>query len=191
MPISLGIRCLAIFGLASTLVSGALADAKVAHLTLTSSDLTQGFSDTYLLNAFGCTGGNLSPSLSWSGAPAGTKSFIVTLYDPDDHDNPSGWWHWVAYDIPANVSSLPSGAGVEHSTKLPAGTRQGRSDLGKLAYHGPCPDKGDKPHRYTFTVYAVDVAQLPVDEGASGANVVETAHDHLLGKGTLVVPHGR
>jgi Raf kinase inhibitor-like YbhB/YbcL family protein len=139
--------------------------AKIAHLAVTSAELAHGFADTNLLNAYGCSGGNLSPPLSWSGAPAGTKSFIVTLYDPDDRDSPSGWWHWVVYDIPASVSELAAGAGVEHSTKLPAGTHQGRTDLGTLAYHGPCPDKGDKPHAYTFTVYALGVAKLPVDEG--------------------------
>jgi Raf kinase inhibitor-like YbhB/YbcL family protein len=74
---------------------------------------------------------------------------------------------------------------------MPPGTHQGRTDLGKLAYHGPCPDKGDKPHHYTFTVYALDAAQLPVDAGASGVMVVETARDPLLAKGLLVVPHGR
>jgi Raf kinase inhibitor-like YbhB/YbcL family protein len=197
------VRRVAAFGIASALVSLGLAgsialaapDKKVADITVTSSDLgrdsAHGFPDTYTLNAYGCTGGNQSPALNWSGAPAGTKSFIVTLYDPDDRDNPSGWWHWVAYDIPATTTSLLAGAGVEHSTKLPAGTRQGRSDLGKMAYHGPCPDKGDKPHRYTFTVYAIDVARLAVDEGASGAMVVETAQDHLLGKGTLVVTQSR
>jgi Raf kinase inhibitor-like YbhB/YbcL family protein len=199
----LRIRLLAGFGIAAATVclslAGSLAlaapGAKIAHLTVTSSELghdgAHGFPEAYTLNAYGCTGGNLSPPLSWSGAPAGTKSYIVTLYDPDDRDNPSGWWHWVAYDIPATTTSLPAGAGVERSTKLPAGTRQGRSDLGKMAYHGPCPDKGDKPHRYTFTVYALDVAQLPVDEGASGAMVVETAQDHLLGKGILVVTQSR
>jgi Raf kinase inhibitor-like YbhB/YbcL family protein len=164
-------------------------------MTVTSSDLgrdpVHGFPETYTLNDYGCTGGNQSPPLSWSGAPAGTKSFIVTLYDPDDRDNPSGWWHWVAYDIPATTTSLAAGVGVEHSTRLPAATHQGRSDLGKMAYHGPCPDKGDQPHHYTFTVYAIDLAQLPVDEGASGAMVVETAHDHILAKGTLVVPQSR
>lgn len=189
----IGVRRVASFGIASAFASLALAgsQARIAHLTVTSSDLAHGFPEAYALNSYGCTGGNLSPPLSWSGAPARTKSFIVTLYDPDDRDSPSGWWHWVAYDIPASASSLPAGAGVERSTKLPAGTHQGRSDLGTLAYHGPCPDKGDKPHRYTFTVYAVDVAQLPVDDGASGAMVVETAHDHLLARGTLVVPQGR
>ena len=197
------VRHVAAFGIASAFVSLGLAGSialaaphtKVAHITVTSPDLgrdsARGFPETYTLNAYGCTGGNQSPPLSWSEAPAGTKSFIVTLYDPDDRANPSGWWHWVAYDIPAATTSLLVGAGVERSTKLPAGTHQGRSDLGKMAYHGPCPDKGDKPHHYTFTVYAIDVAQLAVDEGASGAMVVETAQDHLLGKGTLVVTQSR
>jgi Raf kinase inhibitor-like YbhB/YbcL family protein len=165
--------------------------AKVDNLTLASRALSHGFPNAYTLNAYGCTGGNVSPPLSWSGAPAGTKSFVITLYDPDDHDNPSGWWHWVVYDIPPNVSALAADAGAEGNSNIPPGTHQGRTDLGKLAYHGPCPDKGDKPHHYTFTVYALDVAQLPVDAGASGAMVVETARDHLLAKGVLVVPHGR
>jgi Raf kinase inhibitor-like YbhB/YbcL family protein len=203
MEALLRFRQLAAFGIAAASVcfsplgslAGAAPEKKIAHLTVTSAELghdsAHGFPETYTLNAYGCTGGNQSPPLSWSGAPAGTKSYIVTLYDPDDRDNPSGWWHWVAYDIPVTTTSLPAGAGVEHSTKLPAGTHQGRSDLGKMAYHGPCPDKGDKPHRYTFTVYALDLAQLPVDEGASGAMVVETAQDHLLGKGILVVTQSR
>jgi Raf kinase inhibitor-like YbhB/YbcL family protein len=95
------------------------------------------------------------------------------------------------YDIPSSVSALPAGAGAEGNSNMPPGTHQGRTDLGKLAYHGPCPDKGDKPHHYTFTVYALDAAQLPVDAGASGVMVVETARDPLLAKGLLVVPHGR
>jgi Raf kinase inhibitor-like YbhB/YbcL family protein len=194
MQLSMKAALLVTFALAaSPVVDAALAasDAKISHLAVTSAGLAHGFSDTNLFNSDGCTGGNLSPALSWSGAPAGTKSFIVTLYDPDDRDSPSGWWHWVVYDIPAGVTELRAGAGVEQSTKLPAGAHQGRTDLGTLAYHGPCPDKGDKPHGYTFTVYALDVAKLPVNEGSSGAMVVETAHEHLLSMGTLVIHHGR
>jgi hypothetical protein len=170
-------------------------NAELAKLIVTSSDLgrdaNKGFPDAYTLNAYGCAGGNKSPSLSWSGVPAGTKSFIVTLFDPDDAASPSGWWHWVVYDIPATATSLVAGAGAVHSAKLPPGSRQGRSDLGTLAYHGPCPDAGEKPHHYTFTVYAIDLAKLPVEKGASGAMVVETAHAHVLGKGALVVAHSR
>jgi Raf kinase inhibitor-like YbhB/YbcL family protein len=125
------------------------------------------------------------------GAPAGTKSFVVTLFDPDVHDDPSGWWHWVVYNLPATVDKLPKGAGSEHSSVLPPGTMQGRTDLGNDAYHGPCPDKGDRPHRYTFTVYALSVEKLDVPADSSGAMVVSTASDHLLGKAVFIAHYGR
>jgi len=112
----------------------------------------------------------MSPPLQWTGAPAGTKSFVVTLFDPD---------------------KLPKGAGVEHSSALPAGTMQGRTDLGNDAYHGPCPDKGDPPHRYTFTVYALSVEKLDVPADSSGAMVVSTAKEHLLGKAVFIAHYGR
>ena len=147
--------------------------------------------EEYVANLFGCSGGNMSPPLQWSGAPAGTKSFVVTLFDPDEHGDPSGWWHWVVYDLPANVTSLPKGAGVERSTVLASGTMQGRTDLGTDAYHGPCPDKGDPPHRYTFTVYALSVDKLDVKPDSSGAMVVSTAQDHLLGKAIFIAHYGR
>jgi Raf kinase inhibitor-like YbhB/YbcL family protein len=172
-------------------VASADPSVKVARLTVTSPALKHGFVEQNILNGYGCTGGNVSPALQWSGAPEGTKSFIVTLYDPDDRDNPSGWWHWVVYNIPGNTSALPDRAGSDQKAQLPAGTLHGRSDQGTLDYTGPCPDKGDAPHRYTFTVYALDVPSLAVDAGASGAMVVETAHDHILAKGDLVVRFGR
>jgi Raf kinase inhibitor-like YbhB/YbcL family protein len=171
--------------------AGANTDTKIARMTVTSSTLEHGFLPQNVLNGYGCTGGNLSPALHWSGAPAGTKSFVVTLYDPDDRDNPSGWWHWVIYNIPGDISSLSDRAGSDQKAQLPAGAIHGRTDLGTLDYTGPCPDKGDAPHRYTFTVYALDVPTLAVDAGASGAMVVETAHDHVLAKGDLVVRFGR
>ena len=147
--------------------------------------------DIYVANAFGCAGGNTSPPLAWRNAPAGTKSFVVTLFDRDERSTPSGWWHWVVYDLPADTDRLPAGAGSDHSSALPAGALQGRTDLGTAAYHGPCPAKGDPPHRYLFTVYALSVAKLPVDAGASGAMVTSTVQDSLLGKATLVAHYGR
>jgi Raf kinase inhibitor-like YbhB/YbcL family protein len=147
--------------------------------------------EIYTANVFGCTGGNLSPPLQWTGAPAGTKSFVVTLFDPDEHSTPSGWWHWVVYDLPATVDKLPKGAGAEHSSVLPPGTLQGRTDLGNDAYHGPCPDKGSPPHRYTFTIYALSVEKLDVAPDSSGAMVVSTANDHLLGKAVFIAHYGR
>ena len=169
-------------------IAAATADAPT-YFVLLSDDLANGFRHSHALNAYGCTGGNQSPSLRWQGAPAGTRSFIVTLYDPDDHDSPSGWWHWVVYDIPANSMQLQAGAGSAGGAKLPVGAKLGRSDLGTLSYHGPCPPKRDGLHGYTFTVYALDVAKLDLEKGAGGAMVVETAHDHIIDKATLVVQH--
>jgi Raf kinase inhibitor-like YbhB/YbcL family protein len=164
-----------------------------SHFVLSSPDtrLAVRVPEEYTANVFGCTGGNLSPALQWSGAPAGTKSFVVTLFDPDVPETGSGWWHWVVYDVPASVSSLPKGAGAEHSSILPAGTRQGRSDLGNDAYHGPCPDKGQPPHHYRFTIYAVSVEKLDVPPEASGAMVTSTAKENVLGKAVLIARYGR
>src|SRR5580698_10882 len=158
--------------------------ATPSHFVLTSPDAQLAVSVPlmYTAKAFGCSGGNTSPALQWSGAPAGTKSFVVTLFDRDERSTPSGWWHWVVYDLPGNVDTLPLGAGAEHSQLLPAETRQGRTDLGEDAYHGPCPAKGDPPHRYVFTIYALNVAKLDVPVDSSGAMVTSTAQDHLLGK---------
>jgi Raf kinase inhibitor-like YbhB/YbcL family protein len=147
--------------------------------------------EVYTANVFGCSGGNISPPLQWSGEPAGTKSFVLTLFDPDEHGDPSGWWHWIVYDLPANTHGLSKGAGAEHSTVLPSGTLQGRTDAGNDAYLGPCPDKGEAPHRYTFTIYALSVDKLDVPADSSGAMVVSTARDHLLGKAVFVAHYGR
>jgi Raf kinase inhibitor-like YbhB/YbcL family protein len=147
--------------------------------------------EAYVANLFGCTGGNMSPPLQWTGAPAGTKSFVVTLFDPDEKGDPSGWWHWIVYDLPASADKLPKGAGTEHRSVLPSGTMQGRTDLGTDAYHGPCPDKGEAPHRYTFTIYALSVDKLDVPVDSSGAMVVSTAQDHLLGKAVFIAHYGR
>ncbi len=163
------------------------------HFMLSSSDrqLAIGVPLAYTANAFGCAGGNLSPPLRWSGAPAGTKSFAVTLFDPDERSNPSGWWHWIVYDLPGTINELPVGAGAEHSKLLPAAALQGRSDLGEDAYHGPCPNTGESPHRYVFTVYALNVEKLSVPADSSGAMVTSTLQEHLLAKAVFVAHYGR
>jgi Raf kinase inhibitor-like YbhB/YbcL family protein len=184
---------LLVISMSVCLVTAQEKSAAKSKFVLTSPDthLAAKVPDMYTANVFGCTGGNMSPPLQWSGAPAGTKSFVLTLFDPDEHGDPSGWWHWVVYDLPDSTNSLPKGAGVEHSTVLPAGTMQGRTDLGNDAYHGPCPDKGDPPHRYTFTIYALSVDKLDVPADSSGAMVVSTAKDHLLGKAVFIAHYGR
>lgn len=137
------------------------------------------------LNMAGCTGQNVSPALEWHNAPAGTKSFVITVFDPDEKATPSGWWHWVVYDLPGSISALPQGAGDELHPKIPKGATQGRSDLGNRAYHGACPDKGAPAHRYQFTIYALNVDKLQVPKGPSGAMVTLMASDHVLATATL------
>jgi Raf kinase inhibitor-like YbhB/YbcL family protein len=183
---------LAAASLAGMAASSVMAAEKPKFM-LTSSDPQLAISVPliYTAKAFGCSGGNLSPELHWSGAPAATQSFVVTLFDRDERSTPSGWWHWVVYNLPKNVSSLPQGAGAEHSSALPAETLQGRTDLGEDAYHGPCPAKGDPPHRYVFTVYALNVAKLPVPPDSSGAMVTSIVQEHLLGKAVFVAHYGR
>ena len=143
-----------------------------------------------VFNDLGCTGGNLSPALAWKDPPKGTQSYLLTFYDPDAPTG-SGWWHWVVYNLPKATSSLPKGAGAEHSSALPPETLQGRTDLGEDAYHGPCPALGDPPHRYVFTIYALKVAKLPVPADSSGAMVTSIVQEHLLGKAVFVAHYGR
>ncbi len=187
------VMVLAVASLVQPGLSAAQAKPAVSKFVLTSSDkrMVAKVPEEYTANAFGCSGGNMSPPLEWSGTPAGTKSFVLTLFDPDEHGDPSGWWHWIVYNLPASTTSLPKGAGVERSTVLPSGTMQGRTDLGNDAYHGPCPDKGDPPHRYTFTIYALSVDKLDVPADSSGAMVVSTAKEHTIGKAVFVAHYGR
>jgi hypothetical protein len=190
--LSKGARLLGAVTIACLAATSAMGAPK-SKFVLTSSDPQLAISVPliYTAKAFGCSGGNLSPELHWSGAPAGTQSFVVTLFDRDERSTPSGWWHWVLYNLPKSVSSLPQGAGAEHSSALPAEALQGRTDLGEDAYHGPCPAKGDPPHRYVFTVYALNVAKLPVAPDSSGAMVTSIVQEHLLGKAVFVAHYGR
>ncbi|WP_455817785.1 kinase inhibitor [Pseudomonas cerasi] len=135
-----------------------------------------------VLNAMGYQGDNLSPHLAWDDAPAGTKSFVVTCYDPDAPTG-SGWWHWVVANLPADTRELPEGAG-SGKVDLPAGSVQTRTDFGSAGYGGAAPPKGES-HRYIFTVHAIDIAALEVDENASGALVGFNVHFHSLGSASI------
>lgn len=118
-------------------------------------------------NGFDGDGKNVSPELHWSGAPEGTKSFALTVYDPDAPTG-SGWWHYLLLNIPASTSALPKGAGTNPALR-PAGVTQVRNDYGIRDFGGPCPPKGDKPHRYVFTVHALKVERLELPEDATAA----------------------
>ena len=157
-----------------------------AQFRLTSPDLKAGgtIADRFVFNSFGCTGGNVSPALSWSGAPAGTKSFAVHCFDPDAPTG-SGFWHWVVVNIPANVTELKLDAGNPNAGMLPKGALQTRTDFGKAGYGGPCPPEGHGPHRYQFTVFAVKEESLPVNADTSAAIVGFQLHFNTLEKATL------
>jgi Raf kinase inhibitor-like YbhB/YbcL family protein len=158
--------------------------------TLTSPDIKPGskIGPEYVFNSFGCTGQNVSPALAWSGAPAGTKSFVLTVYDPDAPTG-SGFWHWVMFNIPASVTSLPKGAGAPG--KEPAGAVQSNTDYGAPGYGGPCPPPGAKPHHYIFTIYAVKAEQLQVPPNPTAAVVGFATHFATIGKASFTALYNR
>jgi Raf kinase inhibitor-like YbhB/YbcL family protein len=168
--------------------------AGAQSMTLTSPDIKEGatIANEQVFKGFGCTGKNISPALSWSGAPSGTKSFALTIYDPDAPTG-SGWWHWVVFNLPADVTSLPKDAGDPKKKLMPKGAIQSRTDFGTDGYGGPCPPTGDKPHHYEITVFAVDADKLPdaKDHSAAPALVGFDLHFHTLAKATLTGMYGR
>lgn len=165
--------------------------AHAAEFRLTSTDIAEGkaLTNKQVFKGFGCEGENVSPQLSWSGAPEGTKSFAISVYDPDAPTG-SGWWHWTVVNLPASTTELPSGAG-NPGGKLPAGAVQGRTDFGQAGFGGACPPVGDKPHRYHFVVWALKTDKLPLDENASGAMVGYMLNANALGKAQLTATYGR
>jgi len=140
-------------------------------------------------DGFGCSGENKSPALKWSGAPAGTKAFAVTVYDPDAPSG-SGWWHWVVVNIPADVHELAPNAGAVGGANLPRGASQVRIDYGVAGWGGVCPPPGDAPHRYVFTVYALkDRIEVPPDATAALAGFM--INGNSLGKASFTAKYGR
>lgn len=161
-----------------------------AEMTLTSTDIFDGETLTaeQVMDGFGCSGGNLAPSLSWSGAPEGTGSFVVSVYDPDAPTG-SGLWHWMVFDIPAGVTELPKGAGTD-AVPLPDGAVAARNDLSQNGFAGACPPEG-QTHRYIFTVYAMPQLALPLDRTASGALVGFYANTSALDRVSITATYGR
>ena len=143
-----------------------------------------------VFNGFGCTGKNISPALKWSGAPVGTKSYALMVYDPDAPTG-SGWWHWVVYNIPATCHELSQGAGATDSKTLPKGAMQGRTDFGTAGFGGACPPKGDKPHRYIFTLFALKTEKLDVPAGATAALVGFMVNANKLAQTSFTATYSR
>jgi Raf kinase inhibitor-like YbhB/YbcL family protein len=181
------------------------AHAQVATFTLSSPDLAGGrFDNQFVLNGFGCKGQNVSPALQWSNVPSGTKSLALQVYDPDAPTG-SGFWHWAVYNIPADSSGMPRGAGNSAAT-LPVGAFGGNTDFADTGatgsngnYGGPCPPEGDKPHRYIFTLFALAVPQVEVaggvpksgSAGLYGFVLNKGVGAALLGKASFTATYGR
>lgn len=158
--------------------------------TLKSSDVGGQATMQQAFNGFGCTGKNISPQLSWENVPVGTKSFAITMYDPDAPTG-SGWWHWLMFDIPINVTSLSSNAGNVLSHLAPVGSIQSITDFGAAGYGGPCPPEGHGFHQYVITVYALTTEKLGLDKNANPALVGYNINATLLGKASLVMYYKR
>ncbi|MER7556388.1 YbhB/YbcL family Raf kinase inhibitor-like protein [Nocardioides sp. NPDC126508] len=162
---------------------------EVPAFTLTSTTVANGeaFPAAQMSGIFGVPGGeDRSPQLAWSGAPEGTKSFAVTVYDPDAPTG-SGFWHWAVANIPAEVGSLPEGAGDETGALLPAPAFQLPNDARAARFIGAAPPPGHGTHRYFITVHALDVADLGIPEDATPAYLGFTMASHILGRGVLQV----
>jgi Raf kinase inhibitor-like YbhB/YbcL family protein len=178
-------QTLGLFALSSLSTSG-LAGETALHLS--SPDLPPGqpIAERHSANAFGCHGPNESPLLQWSGAPVGTRSFAVTMYDT--YKPPvSGWWHWIVYDLPATSTQLARKAGAPGSPDLPRGAKHGRpdGDAPEPHYYGPCPDRGDPPHHYVITVYALSVDHLDVAPTSTAANIDYEISQKTLAKASI------
>jgi Raf kinase inhibitor-like YbhB/YbcL family protein len=163
----------------------------VGTFTLASSDVSDGqpLPDRYAYPGAAETAANESPQLSWSGFPDATKSFVVSCFDPDA-PTPSGFWHWMAVDLPATTTALDTGAGTA-GRSLPGSALHVRNDWGVRDYGGAYPPDGDRAHRYYFVVHAVDVATLGVDGDASPAVVSFNLAFHTLARAQLVPTYQR
>lgn len=158
---------------------------KVESFTVTSTDVRDGeqMSLDQVHEMANPDGKNTSPSLEWSGAPEGTKGYVVTCFDPDA-PTPSGFWHWLLVDLPADVTSLETGAGSDGGS-LPGKAFNARNDYGTYDFGGAAPPEGDGPHRYYFVVHAIDVESLGVPKDASAAFISFNLAFHTLGRAIL------
>ena len=154
---------------------------------LSSSDIQGQIANDQVFNSFGCTGKNISPQLSWKNAPAGTKSFAVTAYDPDAPTG-SGWWHWVVFNVPVSVDGFKTGASTQ---AMPAGVIESTTSYGSKGFGGACPPEGDKPHRYIFTVYALNTKKIEQDADARPELIGFFINSHAIAKASIMAYFGR
>jgi Raf kinase inhibitor-like YbhB/YbcL family protein len=158
--------------------------------TLSSKDLGGETTKVQEFNGFGCSGNNESPQLSWKNAPEGTKSFAITMYDPDAPTG-SGFWHWVVFDIPADTNELVTSAGNVTLNLAPKGAIQSKTDYGINGFGGPCPPIGHGLHQYIITVYALKTDKLGLDANINPAVVGFYLWNNTLAKASIVAYYKR
>jgi Raf kinase inhibitor-like YbhB/YbcL family protein len=159
--------------------------ATAETFTLQVADLDHGrFRNEQVFSGFGCHGENVSPRVSWSHVPAGTRSIVLTIHDPDAPTGGLGWTHWVVANIPPSQTSLEKGASA-NTQRLPAGVTETLTDFGESKYGGPCPPQG-KPHRYVVTAYALDVTHIDVNPASSPALVAFQMHGKIIAQARYV-----
>lgn len=158
--------------------------------TLCSKDIGGEATKTEEFNGFGCTGENQSPQLHWKNAPKGTKSFAITMYDPDAPTG-SGWWHWVVFDIPADVHKIASGAGDTNLDLMPKEAIQSITNFGTPGYGGPCPPENHGLHQYIITVHALKTDKLGLDENTNPATVGFYLWNNTLAKASIIMYYQR
>lgn len=161
-----------------------------SNLTLSSPDLKGQACQEQIFNGEACRGLNISPQLDWTGAPAYTRSFAITMYDRDAPSG-SGWWHWVVMNLPATVAGVVKNAGDLRFNLMPEGVIQVRNDFGLLGYCGPCPPPGDGIHEYMITVYALDIPKIDLPEDINPAKAGFQINAHTLQKASLVMYYQR
>jgi Raf kinase inhibitor-like YbhB/YbcL family protein len=181
--------------LACTALSAA---AHAQSFSLTSPDIgpDKPFTEKFLANGLGCTGGNVSPALNWTDPPVGTKSLALMVHDPDAPTGGAGIWHWVIVNIPPAARGIDQGAGTADGARLPSGSKQVMNDYAGLnggtpAYGGPCPPKGHKPHAYVFTLYALGVDKIELPPAATASQHGFVINRNAIEKATMTVSYGR
>ncbi len=151
--------------------------------------------ERFTFNGLGCHGQNISPGLSWTEPPEGTKSFALMVHDPDAATGGAGIWHWVVVNIPASTRTIPEGAGTADGAKLPLGSRQITNDyagfINSPGWGGPCPPEGTKPHSYNFTLYALKVETLNLPPNATASHAGFVVNLNAIDKAKLTMTYGR
>jgi Raf kinase inhibitor-like YbhB/YbcL family protein len=184
MEATAALTTVAVATVAVAMLAATAMPARAGGFSLTSPDIVDGGRFAAAQVNTRCGGADRSPALAWSGAPAGTKSFAITIFDRDAPTG-HGWWHWAVSGIPRSVRRLPAGTGTAGSPLLPAGAVEGRNDFGTPGYGGPGP-----PHHYEITVYALRTAHLRLAAGTADATVAQALQPDTLARAVIVGQFG-